>query len=75
MWATEPRFSATALQQISVPTWIVDADHDEAIKRSNTDFMFHNIPNAEELILPGVSHFAFIQRPDEFNAAVLRFLR
>lgn len=74
MWATEPHFTVNELEQIRVPTWIVDGDHDGAIKRSDTDFMFHHIPNAEELILPGVSHFAFIQRPGEFNAAVLRFL-
>lgn len=75
MWASEPHFTAEQLEHITVPTWIVDADHDEAIKRSNTDFMFHHIPGAEELILPGVSHFAFLQRPAEFNAALLRFLR
>ncbi len=75
MWASEPNFTVDQLGHIRVPTWIVDADHDEAIKRGNTDFMFHHIPGAEELILPGVSHFAFLQRPEEFNAALLRFLR
>ena len=32
MWATEPHFSDEQLRGIKVPTWIVDADHDEAIK-------------------------------------------
>jgi pimeloyl-ACP methyl ester carboxylesterase len=67
-------FTAKELQQISVPTWIVAGDHG-AIKKSDTDFLFEQIPNAEELILPGVGHFAFIQRPNEFNAALQRFLR
>jgi pimeloyl-ACP methyl ester carboxylesterase len=75
MWATEPDFTPAQLEAIRVPTWIVDADHDEAIERENTDFMFHAIPGAEELILPGVSHFAMLQRPAEFNAALLHFLR
>lgn len=75
MWASEPHFTAAQLEKITVPTWIVDADHDEAIRRENTDFMFHHIPGAEELILPGVSHFAMLQNPAEFNAALLRFLR
>ncbi len=61
------------LHSITVPTWIVVADHG-AIKLSNADYMFSQIPGAEMLVLPGVSHFAFLQNPEEFNAAVLRFL-
>ncbi|HEV3210176.1 MAG TPA: alpha/beta hydrolase, partial [Chthoniobacterales bacterium] len=39
MWATQPNFTAEQLRGIKAPTWIVDADHDEAIKRENTLFM------------------------------------
>jgi pimeloyl-ACP methyl ester carboxylesterase len=53
---------------------IADADHDEAIKRENTLFMADHIPNAELLIVPGVSHFAFIQDPDAFTFAIEHFL-
>ncbi len=74
MWATEPHFTDTQLRHIRVPTWIVDADHDEAIKRENTDQMAALIPGAGELILPEVSHFAFLQDPVMFNEALLRFL-
>ncbi len=74
MWATEPHFTDEQLRHITVPTWIVDADHDEAIKRENTDHMAALIPGAGELILPEVSHFAFIQDPVMFNEALLHFL-
>jgi pimeloyl-ACP methyl ester carboxylesterase len=74
MWSTQPNWTAAQLQTISVPTWIVDADHDEAIERSNTDFMAASIPGAGELILPEVSHFAFIQDPAMFNSSLLNFL-
>jgi pimeloyl-ACP methyl ester carboxylesterase len=74
MWATEPHFSEEQLRGIAVPTWIVDADHDEAIKRENTDYMAAQIPGAGELILPAVSHFAFLQDPAMFNQTLLRFL-
>jgi len=74
MWASQPHFSAAQLRGIKTPTWIVDADHDEAIKRENTDYMAATIPGAGELILPEVSHFAFIQDPAMFNAALLHFL-
>ena len=74
MWASEPHFTELQLRGIKVPTWIVDADHDEAIKRENTDYMASMIPGAGELILPAVSHFAFLQDPAVFNEALLQFL-
>ena len=74
MWASEPHFTEAQLRGIKVPTWIVDADHDEAIKRENTDTMASLIPGAGELILPRVSHFAFLQDPALFNATLLHFL-
>jgi pimeloyl-ACP methyl ester carboxylesterase len=74
MWQTQPHWTAADLAGIKVPTWIVDADHDEAIKRDNTLFMADNIPNSGLLIEPQVSHFAFLQDPEQFNAAVLHFL-
>jgi pimeloyl-ACP methyl ester carboxylesterase len=74
MWSTEPHFSDDQLRGIKVPTWIVDADHDEAIKRENTDHMAALIPGAGELILPRVSHFAFLQDSGLFNGVLLHFL-
>ncbi len=74
MWATQPHFTDEQLSHIAVPTWIVDADHDEAIKREDTDHMAALIPGAGELILPEVSHFAFLQDPEQFNQALLHFL-
>ena len=73
MWNTQPFFDAQ-LGSIHVPIVIADADHDEAIKRENTLFMADHIPNAELLLLPGVSHFGFIQDPDEFTFAIAHFL-
>jgi pimeloyl-ACP methyl ester carboxylesterase len=74
MWATQPHFTAAQLESISVPVWIVDADHDEAIKRENTEFMAAHIPGAGLLLQPEVSHFSFIQDPQQFNSDVLHFL-
>ena len=74
MWAIEPHFTDAQLRGIKVPTWIVDADHDEAIRRENTDLMAGLIPGAGELILPAVSHFAVLQDPGMFNDALMRFL-
>jgi pimeloyl-ACP methyl ester carboxylesterase len=75
MQATQPNFTAEQLRAIKVPTWIVDGDHDEAIKRENTLFMADQIPAAGLLLQPGVSHFSFLQDPDQANNDILHFLR
>ena len=74
MWETQPHWTAADLAKIHVTTWIVDADHDEAIKRENTEFMAAHIPGAGLLIQPEVSHFSFIQDPQQFNNDLLHFL-
>ena len=63
------------LRRIAVPTWIVDADHDEAIKRENTLFMAAQIPDAGLLLQPEVSHFSMIQDPEQFTADLLHFMQ
>jgi pimeloyl-ACP methyl ester carboxylesterase len=75
MWDTQPHWTGADLEKIHVPTWIVDADHDEAIKRENTEFMAAHIPGAGLLIQPEVSHFSFLQDPRQFNNDLLHFLR
>lgn len=74
MWESQPKWTASDLATIKVPTWIVDGDHDEAIKRENTEFMAASIPGAGLLIQPEVSHFSFLQDPEQFNDDMLRFL-
>lgn len=72
--STEPNFTKAQFAAIRVPTWIVAGDHDPSIKRADFDYMAQAIPNAGELILPGVGHQAPLQDPELFNAALLRFL-
>ena len=74
MWESQPKWTASDLATIKVPTWIVDGDHDEAIKRENTEFMAANIPGAGLSIQPEVSHFSFLQDPEQFSDDVLHFL-
>ena len=50
MWATQPNFTKAQLSAIRTPTWIVDADHDEAIKRESTEFMAAQIPTPTSAI-------------------------
>jgi pimeloyl-ACP methyl ester carboxylesterase len=74
MQRTQPNYSVKDLSRINVPVAIVHSEHDEFIKREHADYLVRNIPNAEFIYLPGVSHFAPLQRPDQFNSAMLRFL-
>ena len=74
MQQTEPNFSADDLARIRVPVTIVQSEHDEFIKREHAEYLARTIPGAQFVLLPGVSHFAPLQRPALFNQAVLAFL-
>jgi pimeloyl-ACP methyl ester carboxylesterase len=74
MWESEPNWTDAQLRAIATPVWVVDGEHDEAIKREHTEYIAATIPGARLLILPNVSHFAFLQDPAAFNDAILRFL-
>jgi pimeloyl-ACP methyl ester carboxylesterase len=75
MWETLPAYTAEQLRTIRVPVTIADGEYDEAIKQSHDRYMASTIPGARLDILPKVSHFAMLQSPSEFNAAVLEFLK
>jgi pimeloyl-ACP methyl ester carboxylesterase len=74
MGRTQPNYSAHDLAKISVPVVIVQSEHDEFIKREHAEYLARSIPNAEFALLNGVSHFAPLQRPEQFNAAILEFV-
>jgi pimeloyl-ACP methyl ester carboxylesterase len=74
MWFDQPNWTDDQLKAITTPVLVVDADHDEAIKRAHTEYIAATIPHAGLLILPNVSHFAFLQDPGQFNFAILHFL-
>jgi pimeloyl-ACP methyl ester carboxylesterase len=74
MMETQPNYSEHDLAQISVPVAIVQSEYDEFIKREHAEYLARSIPNAELVNLYNVSHFAPLQRPEQFNIAVLGFL-
>jgi pimeloyl-ACP methyl ester carboxylesterase len=74
MWATQPNWTRADLAKITVPTWIVDSDHEEMVTHDQPRTMADWIPNARLLIEPGVSHFGFVQDPEEFNQDIEHFL-
>jgi pimeloyl-ACP methyl ester carboxylesterase len=74
MQKTQPNYSAQDLAAISVPVVIVQAEYDEFIRPEHAEYLAQSIPNAEFVTLHGVSHFAPLQRPEQFNSAMLAFL-
>ena len=74
MQRTEPNYSARDLANIRVPVVIVHSEHDEFIKPEHAQYLARSIPGAELILLPGVSHFAPLQRPDQFNSVMRAFL-
>lgn len=74
MWASQPNWTDAQVAAITVPTAIVAGDHDEAILRAHTEKMAALIPGAKLVILPDASHFAMLQAPEEYTAAVRAFI-
>jgi pimeloyl-ACP methyl ester carboxylesterase len=74
MQKTQPNYSAHDLAAISVPVVIVQAEYDEFIRPEHAEYLARSIPDAEFVTLHDVSHFAPLQRPEQFNSAMLAFL-
>jgi pimeloyl-ACP methyl ester carboxylesterase len=74
MQAAQPDYTAADLGQIAVPVWAVLGEHDEFIKREHIEYIAGAVPHGRFVLLPEVSHFAPVQRPEAFNRAILGFL-
>ncbi len=74
MWATQPNWTDAQVEAITVPVAVVVGEHDEAILPEHTAKIAGLILGAELVILPGVSHFAMLQAPGEYTAAVRTFI-
>jgi len=74
MQASQPNYNAAALAAVRSPVTVAYATGDEFIRREHAQYIARSIPGASFVTLEGVSHFAPLQRPGLFNAAMLAFL-
>lgn len=74
MQRTQPNYSAQDLARIGVPVLVAQSEHDEFIKPEHAEYLAGALPKADLLVLKEVSHFAPLQRPERFNAAMLVFV-
>ena len=70
MWGTEKPGGVAALNDVRVPTTVVQSEHDEAIRPEHAAEIAAAIPGARLVTLEGVSHFALLQDPDGYAAAI-----
>eukprot|EP00026_Physarum_polycephalum_P008631 Phypoly_transcript_08724.p1 GENE.Phypoly_transcript_08724~~Phypoly_transcript_08724.p1 ORF type:complete len:290 (+),score=50.95 Phypoly_transcript_08724:45-914(+) len=75
MQQTQPNFTKEDLEKVNVPVVIVQSEKDEFIKQSHAEYLKTTIPGADLVVLLGVSHFAPLQRPEQFNRVLLVFLQ
>lgn len=75
MQREQPDYSAADLAAVTVPVTVAQAERDEFIRPEHARYIAATIPGARYVELPGVSHFAPVQRPALFNAAILAFLQ
>ncbi|MGN6479061.1 alpha/beta fold hydrolase [Luteibacter sp.] len=74
MQSTQPDYTSAQLATINVPTVVALGEADEFIRLDHAEYLARALPNATFRLLPDVTHFAPLQRPALFNAAVLEFL-
>ncbi len=70
----ERRDYTLLLREIAVPTLIVVGSKDEFTPISDAELMHREIAGSHLVILEGAGHMPNMERPGEFNAALMQFL-
>lgn len=74
MWLTQPNYTAADLAKVRAKTLVILGENDD-IRREHGQEMARLIPGARFVIIPGTTHMAPMEKPDELNKLVLGFLR
>lgn len=62
------------LEEIVAPTLVVVGEHDVPDMVAQAREMARRMSNAELVVMPDTAHFPSLERPDEFNAHLARFV-
>lgn len=62
------------LGEIRVPTLVIVGDLDFSDTIAAMDVLAQGVPNARQVVFPGVAHIVNMEQPERFNATVLAFL-
>ena len=74
MQRTKPEYRPDDLAKVKVPVTSALSEQDEFIKLEHAKYIAAAIPGGTFVELREVSHFAPVQRPAQFNQAILNFL-
>ena len=74
LWQPVEPPAGERLAEIHAPTLILAAEKDLPAYREITDKLAAGIRGAKKLIIPGATHLIHLDKPEEFNAAVIEFL-
>jgi pimeloyl-ACP methyl ester carboxylesterase len=74
MQSTQPNYDAADIAEIGVPVLVAQSPNDEFIKTEHAEYLAKALPRGRLRLLDGVTHFAPLQRPDQFNSLVVEFL-
>jgi pimeloyl-ACP methyl ester carboxylesterase len=66
--------SAVRLADVRVPTLVVVGDEDVEDFLAMADAAAAGIPGARKVVVEGAAHVVALEKPQEFNAALLAFL-
>jgi pimeloyl-ACP methyl ester carboxylesterase len=74
LWDNYPNFTTEQLKTIKTPTLVIAGDRD-LVNIDQTIALFNSLPNSQLCIVPGASHLALIEQPDQMNNIILKFLK
>jgi pimeloyl-ACP methyl ester carboxylesterase len=74
MWRTEPHYSPAELHRIRASTLVMAGEFD-VVQLEHTNQLARAVPNAQEAIIQGGTHFLLCQKADVLNSHILKFLQ
>ena len=74
LWQPPQPPASGRLAEINVETLIIQGDKDNPAYITLTQKIINGIRKAQTVVIPGGTHFINLERPKEFNKAVLQFL-
>jgi pimeloyl-ACP methyl ester carboxylesterase len=67
--------AVTRLAEVRVPVLLLAGEHDVPLFLEIADMLASTLPRARKLTIAGGGHLVHMERPNEFNQAVVAFLR
>jgi pimeloyl-ACP methyl ester carboxylesterase len=74
LWTRQPDMPLERLTDVRVPTLVLHAENEQFYFKEHSEDMARTIPDARLEVVAGATHASPQERPNEVNAAIMRFL-